>query len=395
MRAKGLITKVILLVSFVSLFNDVASEMLYPIMPVFLRSIGFSIALIGILEGGAEATAGLSKGYFGHFSDRIGRRLPFIQLGYLLSALSKPLMIIFVNPIWIFFARTTDRLGKGIRVSARDALLSDETTKENKGKVFGFHRAFDTIGACIGPIFALLYLWRWPGHYRMLFIIAFIPGLVAVLLTLFLKEKQNPVKSTNGKGFFSYLGYWKTSTREFKLMVIGLLFFALMNSSDAFLLLALKTVGFNDVYMIGFYIFYNLSFALLAFPAGVLADKFGLRTILIVGIVVFAIVYSLMGFVSGVVGFALIFLFYGFYAASSEGISKAWITNIAVKGETATALGFYNSLLSIATMVSSSLAGLLWAVYGMKAMFLISGIGALVAAIYLALIPIRKMALTH
>lgn len=391
MQSKGLITKVILLVSFVSLFNDVASEMLYPIMPIFLRSIGFSIALIGILEGVAEATAGISKGYFGQFSDRIGKRLPFIQLGYLLSALSKPLMIVFINPIWIFFARTTDRLGKGIRVSARDALLSDETTKENKGKVFGFHRAFDTIGACIGPIFALFYLWRWPGQYKMLFIIAFIPGLVSVLLTLFLKEKKNIVKSSRGNGFFSYLGYWKTASKEFKLMVIGLLFFALMNSSDAFLLLALKAVGFSDVYMIGFYIFYNLSFALLAFPAGILADKIGLRTILIIGLVIFAIVYSLMGFVHGLIGFALLFLFYGFYAASSEGISKAWITNIAVKGETATALGFYNSLLSIATMVSSSLAGLLWAVYGMKAMFLISGIGALVAAIYLTAIPLRKM----
>lgn len=391
MKANGLITKVILLVSFVSLFNDIASEMLYPIMPVFLRSIGFSIALIGILEGVAEATAGISKGYFGQYSDRIGRRLPFIQLGYLFSALSKPLMIIFFNPIWIFFARTTDRLGKGIRVSARDALLSDETTPENKGKVFGFHRAFDTIGACIGPIFALLYLWRWPGQYKMLFIIAFVPGLVAVLLTLFLKEKKNLVKSVKAKGFFSYLGYWKTASKEFKLMVIGLLFFALMNSSDAFLLLALKAVGYNDVYMIGFYIFYNLSFALLAFPAGILADKFGLRTILIVGLVIFAIVYSLMGFTHGLVGFAIIFLFYGFYAASTEGISKAWITNIAAKGETATALGFYNSLLSIATMISSSLAGLIWAAFGMKAMFMISGIGALVAAIYLALIPLRKM----
>lgn len=391
MKTKGLITKVILLVSFVSLFNDISSEMLYPVMPIFLRSIGFSIALIGILEGVAEATAGISKGYFGQYSDRIGRRVPFIQLGYLLSALAKPLMIVFINPIWIFLARTTDRLGKGIRVSARDALLSDETTKENKGKVFGFHRAFDTIGACIGPIFALLYLWKWPGHYKMLFIIAFIPGLVSMLLTLFLKEKRNQMKSAGGKGFFSYLGYWKTASKEFKLMVIGLLFFALMNSSDAFLLLALKAVGYNDVYMIGFYIFYNLAFALLAFPAGILADKIGLRTILIIGLVIFAIVYGLMGFAHGIVGFVLIFLFYGFYAASTEGISKAWITNIAEKGETATALGFYNSLLSIATMLSSSLAGLIWAGFGMKAMFLVSAVGALIAAVYLSLIPLRKM----
>jgi sugar phosphate permease len=147
----GLITRSVLLVSLVSFFNDIGSEMLYPVMPVFLRSIGFSFVLIGLLEGFAEATAGLSKGYFGNLSDKTGRRVPFVRFGYMLSAISKPLMAVFSWAWWIFLARTTDRLGKGIRTSARDALLSDETTPENKGKVFGFHRAFDTLGAAIGP----------------------------------------------------------------------------------------------------------------------------------------------------------------------------------------------------------------------------------------------------
>ena len=128
---KKILTKTIYLVSFVSLFTDVASEMLYPIMPVYLKSIGFSVLLIGILEGVAEATAGLSKGYFGNLSDRIGKRVPFIKAGYSLSAISKPMMAILTFPIWIFFARTLDRFGKGIRTSARDALLSDETTPEH------------------------------------------------------------------------------------------------------------------------------------------------------------------------------------------------------------------------------------------------------------------------
>ena len=391
MKPTRLITRVVLLVSFVSLFNDIASEMLYPIMPVFLRSIGFTIAWIGILEGVAEATAGLSKGYFGNLSDRMGRRLPFIQFGYILSALAKPLMILFVHPAWIFFVRTTDRLAKGVRTSARDAILSDEATPETKGKVFGFHRALDTVGACIGPVMALLFLWFRPGDYKMLFIIAFIPGIIAVLLTLFIKEKRHDFKPTTGKGFFAYLGYWKRAPREYKLLVGGLLFFALMNSSDAFLLLALKSVGFTDTYMIGFYIFYNLAFAILAFPAGILADRIGFRSMIVIGIVIFAIVYSLMGFVHGLIGFGILFLFYGFYAASTEGISKAWISNVADKSEIATAIGFYNSMLSIVTLIASSMAGLIWALLGMKAMFLISGIGAMLAAIYLMTIPLRKL----
>ena len=144
---KRIITHLVLIVSIVSLFTDIASEMLYPVMPVYLRSIGFSVFLIGVLEGLAEATAGFSKGYFGNLSDRINKRAIFIKIGYSLSAVSKPLLAILTLPIGIFFARTADRLGKGIRTSARDALLSGEASPENKGKVFGFHRSMDTVGA--------------------------------------------------------------------------------------------------------------------------------------------------------------------------------------------------------------------------------------------------------
>jgi MFS family permease len=185
-----ILTRTILLVSFVSLFTDIASEMLYPIMPVYLRSIGFSVLLIGILEGVAEATAGISKGYFGNLSDVLQKRVPFVRGGYTLSAISKPLLAFFTFPLWVFFARTIDRLGKGIRTSARDAMLSDETTPEHKGKVFGFHRSMDTVGAAIGPIFALIYLSFYPGEYKWMFIIAFFPGLIAILLTFFLKDKS-------------------------------------------------------------------------------------------------------------------------------------------------------------------------------------------------------------
>ena len=160
------ITRTVWILSFVSLFTDMASEMLYPVMPIYLKTIGFSIVLIGILEGVAEAVAGLSKGYFGKLSDNSGKRVPFVQIGYAFSAISKPMMALFIYPLWIFFARTIDRFGKGIRTGARDAILSDEATPETKGKVFGFHRSMDTLGAVLGPLLALLYLYYYPEDYK-------------------------------------------------------------------------------------------------------------------------------------------------------------------------------------------------------------------------------------
>jgi MFS family permease len=381
---KGIITRSILIVSLVSFFNDIGSEMLYPVMPVFLRSIGFSVVLIGLLEGFAEATAGLSKGYFGNLSDKTGRRVPFIRFGYMLSALSKPMMAAFTWAWWIFMARTTDRLGKGIRTSARDALLSDETTPENKGRVFGFHRAFDTLGAAIGPVLALLYLHFRPGEYRLLFVIAFLPGIVSVLLTLFLREKQKTISEpANRPGFFSFLSYRHKASKPYKLLVAGLLAFTLFNSSDAFLLLGLKNSGMSDTSMIGYYIFYNLIYALVAFPVGIMADRIGLHKMLITGFTIFAFVYIGMGFANEMWQFSLLFLFYGIYASTTEGVSKALISNISRKEDTATALGFYNALSSIFTMLASTLAGLIWFTLGPKAMFLFSGIGVLLTVFYM------------
>jgi MFS family permease len=407
-----ILTKTILLVSFVSLFTDIASEMLYPIMPVYLRSIGFSILLIGILEGVAEATAGLSKGYFGNLSDIRHKRVPFVRWGYTLSALSKPMMALFIFPVWIFLVRTLDRFGKGIRTSARDAMLSDETTPEHKGRVFGFHRSMDTIGAAIGPIFALIFLYFYPEQYKWLFFIAFFPGVVAILLTFLLRDKATGNKQFLGTlstshvtrhtsqvtensplhhfttsplpkvGFFSYFRYWGKSTKSFKLLVSGLLIFTLFNSSDAFLLLALKNQGMSDTHMIGFYIFYNLVYAALSYPVGIAADRIGLKTMLISGLVIFSAVYFFFGFAASTVSFGLLFFFYGIYAASTEGISKALISNIAAKSDTATAIGFYNSFASIFTLLASSMAGLLWYSIGPKAMFMISGIGVLIVSVY-------------
>ena len=366
---------------------DMASEMLYPVMPVFLRSIGFSFLLIGVLEGFAEAVAGLSKGYFGRKSDITGKRLPFVQLGYALSALSKPMMAVFIYPLWIFFARTIDRLGKGIRTGARDAMLSDECLKENKGKVFGFHRSMDTLGAVLGPAIALIYLYYYPGNYKTLFIIAFFPGAMAILFTLLIKEKKQkpkPDAAKKKKNFFVIFSYWKESSAEYKRLLTGLLLFAAFNSSDVFLLLKMKESGLNDTSVIGVYIFYNLIFALLAHPVGILADKLGLKKIFLAGLFVFAVVYAGFAVNNHFIIFLILFFLYGLYAAATEGISKAWISNIVAKDETATAIGTYAGLQSICALLASSLTGFLWFTFGSFITFTITACVTLLVILYLS-----------
>lgn len=379
------ITRTVWVLSLISLFTDTASEMLYPIMPIYLKTIGFSIVLIGILEGLAEAIAGLSKGYFGKLSDTSGKRVPFVQFGYALSAISKPMMALFIYPLWIFFARTIDRFGKGIRTGARDAMLSGEATPQTKGKVFGFHRSMDTLGAVLGPSLALLYLYFNPNEYKTLFFIAFLPGILAVFASFLLKKKEKNKTTNNHKttvSFFSFLYYWKESPSAYKKLVAGLLVFTLFNSSDVFLLLKAKEAGLNDSSVIGVYIFYNLIYALFGFPIGILADKIGLKKIFVIGLVLFSVVYFGMALNTSIYVFFFLFFLYGIYAAATEGISKAWISNIADKKDTATAIGNFTAFQSICTMLASSMTGLIWYQFGATIAFTLTAIITLFVAIY-------------
>lgn len=384
MANSKIFTRTIWTLGLVSLLTDISSEMLYPVMPIYLKSIGFTALWIGVLEGIAEAVVGLSKGYFGKHSDDKGKRLPFIQLGYFLSSISKPLMAAFIYPFWIFLVRSTDRLGKGIRTGARDALLSEASLQEHRGKVFGFHRAMDTVGAALGPFAALIYLHFYPGNYKPLFLLAFFPALLGVFLTLIIKEKpkETETKKESNKNFFAYFSYWKTATVEYKKLILGLLLFSIFNSSDVFLLLLAKNAGIDDTHIIGVYIFYNLVYALFAFPMGSLADKIGMKKSFIIGLILFCSVYLGMAFLQNIQMLYVLFFLYGVYAASTEGISKAWISKICLPKETATAIGFYASTSSISTIVASSLAGLLWVSFTPNITFLVSALGAFCVIIY-------------
>lgn len=366
---KPVFSRNVKILSLISLLN-IASEMLYPVIPIYLQSIGFSMAAIGILEGIAEATAGLSKGYFGQLSDITGKRLPLVRIGYLLSVISKPLMVLFTVNWWVLMARTLDRFGKGIRTGARDALLSDETTSSNKGRVFGFYRAADTVAAFAGPTVALVYLHFYPAKYELLFYIAFFPGFAAYLFTYRLKEKKREKLLEMKISFFSFLKYWKKSPVNYRLVVGGLIAFTILNSSDMFLLLKAKDSGMNDAEVIGLYILYNFCFSILSYPIGVLADRIGLRNTLTIGFLVYAAVYAGMAFADSRPEFIVLFLLYGVFAAAHEGIAKAWISNIAEEGQTATALGTYAGLNSIFTMLASTLTGLLWYSLGAKFTFM-------------------------
>lgn len=383
-----IITRTVWILSLVSLFADVASEMLYPVIPLYLQEIGFSVIWIGLLEGMAGFTAGISKGYFGKLSDEKGLRLPFVKTGYFLSAISKPMMAVASFKLWIFFARTLDRLGKGIRTAARDALLSKEATRKTKARIFGFHRSLDTLGAVIGPILALAWLNYYPGGYTSIFYMAFIPGLISVLLIFLLREQKQPASTLPSGNFFSYFSYWKIATPSYKRLVIGLTLFAIANSSDVFLLLKAKQIGANDKTAIIAYILYNIVYAVSSYPMGVLADRMGKKKVLLFGLLLFALVYGGFAFVTSPFIVYGLFFVYGIYAAATEGIAKAWITNLAHEQNTATAIGFYTSMESVSSLLASLIAGVLWSTAGSQYVFIFSAL--LTLAVIMAVFTLRE-----
>lgn len=284
-----------------------------------------------------------------------------------------------------FFARTLDRFGKGVRTSARDALLSDESKPENRGKVFGFHRSLDTAGAVVGPLLAFIFLHFFPGKYRDLFLFSIIPGIVVIILTFLIKDKKEKIKTNSVKiQFWSFILYFTHSPISYRKLTIPFLIFLLFNSSDFFLLLKVKELNIDDAKIIWFYIFYNISYAFFSYPIGKIADNIGLRKILAFGLLVFSFVYFTINFCNEILFLLLIFFVYGLYYASTEGILKALITNLVPMEETATALGAFNSFDSIATLLASSLAGIIWNFYSSTFTLILSSLVSFLIFLYLA-----------
>ncbi len=378
MKRRNLPKQVIIL-SLVSLFTDIASEMLYPVTPIFMSTVlGASMAVIGLLEGVAEVISGFFKGYFGVLSDKIKKRAVFISFGYGLSALSKPLPGIFPSLAAIITARISDRLGKGLRTAPRDALLASYANG-NSGSIFGFHRGMDTLGAAIGPALALLFLAFFPKNYTLIFLIAFVPSLIAVSLTFFVKDNFLSKEEKKKIGFRSFL---KTAPKEYKLLLGLLILFSFANSSDVFLILKSKVITGSETLAILCYIFYNLVYAVSSYPLGKLSDKIGKQAIFASGLFIFSIVYLGFAIAHSFIYAIVLFALYGIYAAATEGITKAWVSDLVPDEMRGTAIGLLTMLSSFAIMFGSFFAGILWDVISFNAPFYFSGFIALFLSIF-------------
>ena len=386
------ITRNILFLSLISFFTDVASELLYPVIPLYLSSIGISVSGIGIIEGMAKTIAAISKTYFGIWSDRIQKRKLFIIVGYGLSALSKPLMVLVPNYFWVLLMRVSDRLGKGIRTAPRDALLSDESLGKDKGKVFGFHRSMDTLGAAVGPFIALMILMVYHWSYQSLFLLAFIPGVLAMIFSFLIKEKKsiNTIQEKKKIQFKELFSYWNRSSREFRVVSVLIIVFYLFNSSDMLLLLKARTNQISDSQVIILYIIYNISYALLAFPFGVIGDKLGLKNTIAFGLMFFGIVYLGISLFNNWYEMIVLFILYGVYSAAIEGNIKALLSNLADRKETATAIGLFTTLQSATFLISNSLAGWLWDTFNSSLPFILSGAVAMIISVLLFIYKIPQ-----
>jgi MFS family permease len=383
----------------VSFFADVSSEMLYPLTPIFLTTIlGAPVAVVGLIEGIAEAIASLVKPIAGRLSDRSGERVPFMLWGYSLAALGKPLIALAQTWPVVLVARSVDRLGKGIRTGPRDAFLADSCDESERGKAFGWHRALDTAGAVVGALVSLLLLWLTHGNLRLVIWLAFIPGMVSVLFITRLRDTppacgpddaprppptqpaipaeqtaEQPARAPLGTKFRWYLAAW------------GI--FALGNSSDAFIILRAKSAGLGSTAVVLLYVLYNVVYAVASPRLGVLSDRLGRRRVLVGGLLVFAAVYAGFAMVASVWQLVVLFAVYGVYVAATEGVGKALAIDLAPDDARASAVGMLGLVVGVATLLASIMAGVLWTAVGPWAAFALGMAGALVAVGLLLAVP--------
>ena len=372
------IPKQVIILGLVSLFTDIASEMLYPVTPIFLTVVlGSSMAVVGIIEGIAEITAGFLKGYFGSLSDKKGKRSIFVVLGYSLSAFSKPLPGLFPHVSTVLVSRTSDRVGKGIRTAPRDALLASYASG-NTGAIFGFHRAMDTLGAAIGPIAALVLLYFYPNDYTLIFLVAFVPSIIAISFSFIVKDKPIHKEKRIKTG---YKIFWKTASKKYKIFILLITLFSIVNSSDVFLILKSQSISRSSTIAILGYIFYNFIYAGTSYPIGKYSDKAGKEKIFIVGLFIFSLVYLGFALVPSFVFLWILFALYGIYASCTEGVTKALVSDLMPDEKRGTAIGLLTMLSSFAMMFGSFLTGVLWDKFGSEVPFLISSIISFIVAV--------------
>ncbi|KAA0236697.1 MAG: MFS transporter [Dehalococcoidia bacterium] len=373
------ITRPVVVLGLVSLLADLSSEMVYPLIPLFVTgTLGAPALALGVVEGVAEGTANLTKMLSGRWADRAGSRKPFVVGGYALAALGKG--VLALAPGWpvALGGRAFDRFGKGLRTAPRDAMLADFAEPRYRGRVFGFHRAMDTLGAVAGPLVALALIALLEDRLRLVIAIAVVPGVAAVVALRWLPERQadRAADARDGRRWSELPG------RYYLLLGITVLFM-LGNSSDAFLILRAENLGLTTAMVVLAYVAYNAVYAALSLPAGVISDRIPRAWLLVAGWAAFAAVYA--GFALAGDGAAVwpLFVAYGAYMAMTEGVSKALVADMAPGPLRASAMGLFQGVAGLAALLSSVAAGLLWDQVGPSAPFYLGAACALAAAVAL------------
>jgi len=363
----------------VSFFMDVSSEMIYPLVPLFLANVlGANKSVIGFIEGIAESTASLLKVFSGWFSDRIGSRKWLMAAGYGISTLSRPFVALATGWQHVMSSRFIDRFGKGVRTAPRDAIIAESADRTHLGRAFGFHRAMDTMGAVVGPALAFFLLGILSNDYRKVFWLSMIPGVIAVLLIIFfITEKKKVVAAHVDRPKLTMKHFdWK-----FKFFVAIATLFAIGNSSDVFLILRAQQIGIPTVMIPVVYLLFNLVYSLSSIPAGIAADMFGRKRVILLGFILFAILYYGFAIAESITAIWFLFAFYGLFMGLTEGIQKAFLATIIPQDFKATAFGVYTTAVGIAMFPASLIGGWLWDNISPSATFYFGAITATLSAI--------------
>jgi MFS family permease len=382
------ITRNVVALGVVSFFTDVSSEMIVPVLPLFITAtLGASVASLGMIEGVAESTASLLRILSGWLSDRIGRRKPFLVFGYGLSTVAKATLTIAAAWPAVLFLRFSDRVGKGLRNPPRDALIADSVERRHLGQAFGFHRALDTLGAAIGPLVAFLMLGAFPGQFRRIFLISAIPAALSIVVILLFVRAPRAADPAARRGLSLGLRGFRPAFHRF-LAVAGL--FSLANSSTAFLLLLANRAGFTAQQVTLIYLAYNLVYALLSWPVGILSDRVGRRPMLLGAYLLFAALYGMLAW-RATPAFAIAgFLLLGVHSALLEGSQRSLVGDLVPDDRRGTAFGLYYTVVGAALLPASWIAGVLWERFGPRAMFAVDAALALGAALlFIALLDPR------
>ena len=364
---------------WVSFFNDVSSEMIYPLLPLFLTQVlGAGVLFVGLIEGIAESVSSFLKLFSGWLSDRFQKRKGIILFGYSLASITRPFVGLATSAFHILFLRFFDRVGKGVRASPRDALLSQSCKEEERGKAFGFQRAMDHAGAMVGPLITSLLMLVLTKDLRVIFCLSAIPALFCLLI---LFRGVTDVTRNRTPTSPALKLHWNKWDKKFKYFLLIITLFTLGNSSDAFLLLRAKDLGIDIVSIPILWFVLHFSKTIFSIPGGSLSDRIGRRIVMILAWTVYGLVYLGFAFASKAYHIWLLFFIYGLFFGLSEGTERAWVADLVEESKRGTAYGVYHFFIGMATLPASLLMGLLWKTIGVQWAFSFGAVMALIAAL--------------